>query len=224
MRRELKLVQDKYLTDQILDYLHSYTSIRRHHPSRFVNSTYFDDLWLNNALDNLAGVSERKKVRLRWYEQKNTIDNYTSIINLEIKRKKGLLSYKEIFKVNNAIPNNNVTYKLLTKYLTDALDNNRIITPLLRPTLQVQYFREYYVINSNIRITIDNNIKFFDALSENKPRNFNCKSFDQSILEIKFNPEDQLYVASLLNNLKSSPIRNSKYLRGLSLFGYIKYY
>ncbi len=108
--------------------------------------------------------------------------------------------------------------------MVETTNNNKIITPLLRPTLQVQYLREYYIINSKIRITIDNNIRFFDAITTNKPKETDCQNFDQSVLEIKFDPKLYPYVASILNNLKLSPARNSKYLRGLSSFGYIKYF
>jgi|APSaa5957512535_1039671.scaffolds.fasta_scaffold129182_2 SPX domain protein involved in polyphosphate accumulation len=223
MRRELKLVQDINTMHQILDYLRANSSFRVHHPSQFVNSLYFDDASLSNAFDNLSGISERKKVRLRWYDPINNVDKLPSEMNLEIKRKKASLSNKEVFKINNINPEEKLTYVSLTKYLNTSLNNYKISSPLLQPTLQVQYYREYYIIDSEIRITVDYQLKFIDAISQNKPNKFSFEKFDKCILEIKFHPKLTQNVASIINKLKCSPVRNSKYLIGLSLLGYIKY-
>ena len=59
---------------------------------RYVNNIYFDNLDLTSFKDNIEGVNERKKVRIRWYGDlfglcKNPV--------LEIKYKKGFLGWKE---------------------------------------------------------------------------------------------------------------------------------
>ena len=40
---------------------------RYHHQDRHINSIYFDNIFLKSAEDNLAGISDREKIRLRWY-------------------------------------------------------------------------------------------------------------------------------------------------------------
>ena len=160
---------------------------------------------------------------MRWYSNNNSIRNCPENINLEIKVRKSLLSYKKVFNVEDLELTKNITYKQLTRYQTKTAYINGINTPLLRPTLQVQYFRDYYIINSEVRITLDHDIKFFNVIGNDKPNEVDCNIFDQSVLEIKFDPSSFSHVSDILKNLKQSPVRNSKYLRGLSSFGYIKY-
>ena len=61
------------------------------HPSRKINSIYLDTLNYNFIKDNIDGISDRKKIRFRWYN--NNIEN----IFFEIKKKK-ILSYLKLFK------------------------------------------------------------------------------------------------------------------------------
>ncbi len=68
-RRELKLILDDRSLFRVLNKLCIDTTLRKQHPDRFVNSLYFDDLKMSSAADNLAGLSVRKKVRMRWYSQ-----------------------------------------------------------------------------------------------------------------------------------------------------------
>ena len=81
----------------------------------------------------------------------------------------------------------------------------------LDPVIQISYIRKYYIRN-NIRITLDNNIKYKDLKKNN-----NSLCFDNSnILEIKF---DKIYLNEAKEFFKHFPFRakrNSKYLRGLS--------
>ena len=37
------------------------------HPNQTINSLYFDDLKHSSVKDNLSGVANRSKYRLRWY-------------------------------------------------------------------------------------------------------------------------------------------------------------
>ena len=37
------------------------------YPPRYVNNLYLDTEDMENYLDNVSGVAERRKVRIRWY-------------------------------------------------------------------------------------------------------------------------------------------------------------
>ena len=52
------------------------------YPDRNISSIYLDTLNYNFARDNINGVSERKKIRIRWYN--NNLNN----ISIEEKIKK----------------------------------------------------------------------------------------------------------------------------------------
>ena len=60
------------------------------YPPRRVNNIYFDSHTLSNLDDNLAGISERCKLRLRWYGAD------TAIVRgqLELKQKSNTLGSK----------------------------------------------------------------------------------------------------------------------------------
>ena len=64
-------------------------------PDRKVNSIYFDDKNLSSILANLDGVTDKKKVRIRWYGNSQIIDNS----KLEIKRKSEFLVSKNNYEI-----------------------------------------------------------------------------------------------------------------------------
>src|SRR5690348_8659937 len=64
--------------------------LRRQHPTRDLNSVYFDTDNLDTYWSNLAGSSERHKVRLRWYGPLAP----TSPCRFEVKRKFGHYGWK----------------------------------------------------------------------------------------------------------------------------------
>ena len=68
-----------------------------HYPARKVNSIYFDTKNLKNINENLDGINERKKYRVRWYGNANTIAKPI----FEIKYKNAF----ETSKKNNSIRN-----------------------------------------------------------------------------------------------------------------------
>ena len=65
------------------------------HPKRNVNSIYFDSLDYSSIKQNLDGVSNKKKVRIRWYDEEKKLLNPL----LEIKSKKGSETKKISIKI-----------------------------------------------------------------------------------------------------------------------------
>ena len=86
---------------------------------------------------------------------------------------------------------------------------------LLRSTLLVKYFREYYILN-DLRITFDSKIKYID-LTGSKKRSF---SDFECVCEVK---TDQIFIEDNINQvINMSTSRFSKYCRGISLIkGYL---
>ena len=92
LRYELKLVCEPHRLAQARSWI-------RLHPARFVvaypprrvNSLYLDTPDLSSLGENLAGVSDRQKLRLRWYG-----DSVRAIEPLlELKQKRNLLGRKK---------------------------------------------------------------------------------------------------------------------------------
>ena len=64
-------------------------------PLRQVNSIYFDDTEYSSIYQNLDGVTEKKKLRVRWYGDKKIIIDPV----IEIKSKKGFIVKKRLSKL-----------------------------------------------------------------------------------------------------------------------------
>ena len=82
---ELEFIEAKYF----LKYINSFRSF----PQREVTSLYYDTLDYSCVRDNLSGISKRKKLRLRWY-------NNFEEPKLEIKNRFSRVGNKKIFTLD----------------------------------------------------------------------------------------------------------------------------
>jgi len=85
------------------------------YPSRKINSIYLDTLDYNFIRDNIDGISDRKKIRFRWY------NDDTKNIFFEIKNKKNFVVLKTIQKID----------KIKKKNLIDEFRNHLILNKLI---------------------------------------------------------------------------------------------
>lgn len=122
-----------------------------------IRSLYFDDIYESALFDKSAGISNRKKYRIRIY-------NYSeNVIKLEIKRK-----YQDYTnKISTRVTKDDYT-KIYTGNVSDFPERqNEVMTNyylqirnnVLKPKVIVDYYREAYVLPYNqIRITFDKNL------------------------------------------------------------------
>ena len=68
-RYEIKFILDNAKLSEIYQWIKDSTFMKKSFPDRKVNSLYFDDENYSCVRDNLAGISDRKKMRFRWYGQ-----------------------------------------------------------------------------------------------------------------------------------------------------------
>ena len=221
MRYEIKFLLNDLELIEFKSWIISETRFKKKYDSRIVNSIYFDDIYDSSANDNLAGISLREKYRLRWYN-----NDFNKIAKLELKKKINKLNYKEYFdfetiKKNPSNMSNkeyaNICHKKLMNW------NSKYIFELF-PKIQVQYTREYYQDIKNTRLTIDNKIKFWKSVDNEKMFYGNYLNYEFNIAEIKFPPNLYQHVSKLLKNTRFIPKRQSKYLIGLALFDEFKYF
>ena len=162
------------------------------YPMRKVNSCYYDSIELQMFYDSDQGVLPRKKIRIRNY-------NDEKIFTKEIK----ISSEEGRYKKTNII-----LEKTLGNTYENILDSNYGI---LKPTLFVSYFREYFFLNG-LRITFDRNIKYENLrmISSLKIKDHEC------VMEIKtsIDVEDN-YISKIIDMPTS---RFSKYCRGIMIF------
>ncbi len=180
--------------------------------NRTIDTIYFDNDNLDLYKQNIDGLNERKKIRIRWYP--NTSNFVTPI--LEIKIKKGNLGEKIRYLLEPISKDStNFAQNILNSILKVKFESklNELIYSF-KPILLVSYDREYFLSRiSKCRLTVDKNIKFY-KISANKINN-NYRRYKNTLIELKY--------PSNLENLNLQGIsdfpfrfsKHSKYVEGI---------
>jgi SPX domain protein involved in polyphosphate accumulation len=161
---------------------------------RKINSIYFDNKFFESYTDSEEGSVPRKKIRLRFYEEKNIYKAEKVFLEKKITSIEG--KSKTVEETSN-----------FKDYLEEGLvDYNYGIC---YPTLTLSYYREYFQ-SENIRITFDTLIEY-----ENFDKSLNAIREKSNIMEIKcLNIENNDFIEK---NFPLQKIRFSKYCSGINL-------
>jgi len=225
-RYELKYVLDNAREADAMNWLYCHTTAQKKFVGRQINSLYFDDVGYQSVRDNLAGISDRKKIRLRWYHGAEC--HKASIPSLEIKVREGRLGHKHKFPLPvlqhslESLELQDIVVKV-RKELAERPESAPILDDYLVPTLQVSYFREYYEDFEGMRITIDSDIKFHGVSPHRRLGEMLATPYPLKTMEIKFDPAMKDKVANLIRPMHITPKRHSKYLVGLAMLGQAVY-
>ena len=181
---------------------------------RQVNSIYFDDENHTSIIQNIDGISEKKKYRLRWYGDFKIITNPT----FEIKSKKGFEVSKKNFDLPKMSNLNLFDYNDIEK-IELLINGNFNFKNKLFPILTTHYLRSYFISsNKLVRSTVDRNLK---SLLLYKNRNLNIiKEYKDIILEVKYDLNLDDYVRSNLGNISTILSKNSKFVNAATIAPY----
>jgi len=160
------------------------------YPDRCINSIYYDTPNFDLFHDSEEGVLPRKKIRIRWYSNKN-----------ESKLEKKISSIEGRYKEVQSIKNSNLDFIFDRSY------------GYLTPSIMVTYKRSYFSYK-DLRITLDQSIKYTNLRSNKHIENIE----DECVMEVK--AQSTLlegYIYSALPFLRIS--RFLKYCRGIESFG-----
>ena len=188
-RHEIKFIINK---KEKINFINK-NNLNKIFPDRIVESIYFDTKDLQFFSLSEEGVTPRFKIRLRGY-------NNEKPSNLEIKKTKNY--HREKIVLKNFQFNSFELHKTLK-----SMGINNIVDQKIR----VKYFRSYYELKDLGRITMDENIEFFNPSKEFR----NPKKINKIILEVKIQRKeiDKNHVEKIIN-LKES--RFSKYCVGIN--------
>ncbi len=214
MRKEIKIPIHKNHFLKFKSWIDLNLKCKREYEDRVVNTIYYDTENFNSAQDNLSGISNRKKYRVRWYneDEKNFV--------YEIKIKKNNLGKKISLKSNSNLKNFKNFFSFTNKdYKNDEavffLENINHLD--LKPKIKISYQRSYYIFENKVRITYDTNLNY-SPLNELDLKN--QKFLDNmNVIEIKFDEKNNELAQELLHSSNFIPKRFSKYLRSLYLTG-----
>jgi SPX domain protein involved in polyphosphate accumulation len=201
-RIEKKFIFGKYQND-FVEKLLLINNFSKVYPDREISSIYLDTLNFNFAKDNINGVSERKKIRIRWY------NNDLKRIYLEEKNKRNFYVWKNVSKMNIFTNKNN----LISDLKKNIFDPKNISTNNYNFVLQTNYKRNYWLSNNGkIRATIDTKINTSPAYDLTK-----VIELPETILEFKFSPNSETFFRDFLSK-KGLNIRSKKYSKYLQSF------
>jgi SPX domain protein involved in polyphosphate accumulation len=221
-RYEIKFVVNDIKLSEFFRWMWTHTAMATAYPDRIINSVYFDDAGFQSVRDNLAGLPDREKFRLRWYSDEG--NGSVKDLKLEKKVRVARLGYKK----SAALPD--LENSLLTRTIGEIqseisqqflelglLDSN--VDNTVFPALHANFVRQYFQDPEDIRVTIDSDINFYHTSSGDRLFNSRPLQFSRKIIELKFHPALKNSVATMIRPLHLVPKRCSKYLHGVAMNG-----
>jgi hypothetical protein len=185
---------------------------------RTVNNIYMDSFNLGSYFDNVDGFSNRTKFRIRWY------GSYSIEVNsplLEFKIKRGHVGTKRCFPLTPFIFQKGFSRENLIEVFDKSTlpDEVHEILRYLRLSLYNKYQRQYFISACKLfRITIDKNMHYYGLNDHSNHFMANRSDHNISVLEIKYNPKDDLLATKLIEQFSFRMTKNSKYVSGASYF------
>ena len=215
-RFELKIPVPYNRLEEINSWLstHKY-GFKDHHPDRWVNSLYLDLPNLACFEENLSGINNRKKVRIRWYNELENANNAT----LEFKHRRSGKGYKVCFDTSMDIASKSCSWKKTLKQSYRALpDKGKALwVSEHSPVLICRYKRKYLVSkDDNIRATFDESMHIYDQRYRDRVNINKSQSLgDYVLLELKCDDVYEKELGDLVSSCPLRPTRHSKYVNGV---------
>jgi len=178
------------------------------YPGRWVNNVYWDRIDLANVRNNLIGISDRKKTRIRWYgEFQGRVEEPV----LEHKLRRGGVGRKE-------------TQRLTPFEVGAALEPARLpkmTAPgdvVLRPTLLNRYSRRYFrSANRRFRLTIDTALSYHRVGPLTTPLRSWVVDSEAILIELKYSTAYDDLATQVMSYFPFRSSRSSKYVTGMQL-------
>ena len=185
-----------------------------------VRSQYYDSIGEQDLLDNISGVQEKRKIRLRMYSVED------DRVKLEYKCKSGSDGVKYSIDISReeALMMEQHRYAFLLQREEDLSHflYNKLLQGGYRPKVIVEYQRTafQYPVN-DVRITFDHHIKGSVnpyGLFEESPFYFPIMSDDVGVLEVKYNGFLPGHLKNLVHQVDSLEEANSKYSNSRNIY------
>jgi SPX domain protein involved in polyphosphate accumulation len=167
---------------------------------RWINNIYYDTPDFITCRENLNGISNRKKFRLRWYGSANQINNP----KFEIKIKDNNLGQKLTLDIPVSSSGD----------ISSFIKSNHAVPDALRPVIKNRYLRTYFINSQgNYRLTVDRHISNGRIDFINRPLEAHMIQHDKVILELKF---DKLHLKQHKEMTRYIPYRQTKHSKYLT--------
>lgn len=185
------------------------------YPPRYINNIYLDTPDMKYYEENVSGVKDRRKVRIRWYGE---LFGHAQKPTLELKIKDGLVGRK----VSCPFPAFDLDKSFSFKYFQKILK-----TPSLKPeysyflrdhipVLVNRYYRWYFAtVDGRFRVTLDINMSYYNIRSLHNIFLYHFENRHNFIVELKYGIDQDTSAAQVVNHFPFSLTKNSKYVQGI---------
>jgi SPX domain protein involved in polyphosphate accumulation len=216
LRYERKFVEEKRSYEEVKNWIltHPHFFSPQYFP-REVNNIYFDTPGFDFYRDNVEGEMNRKKIRIRWYGNR---EDPQPTVALEYKIKRGLLGTKKTYHLHDFLGAGTWTSRKLFTWLQEQYLPFPILQELknLRPVLLNHYSREYFSNkDQSIRITLDKNLRYQPFPPFQSMSNSLRHKRESVIMEIKYPPQLEEQMQYTVQHFPFRLSKSSKYVEGL---------
>ena len=211
----------KFLVDQ-LDAGQVCAIVKRHpnmfyqpYPPRYVNNLYLDTPDLHNYADNVSGVGQRRKVRVRWYG--SLFGDVTSPV-LEFKVKDGLVGTKRGYACNGFRMEAGFSETGFRRGLSGSDLPGPVVQTLrtLRVVLCNRYLRRYFATrDGRFRVTVDSEMSYYAVRRTNNRFVHKCVDHRSVVVELKYQKAYELDADKVAGAFPFGVSKNSKYVTGV---------
>lgn len=197
-------------------------SLIRFHPAmfsqiyqpRFVNSLYLDSPDLRNYFDNLAGIQNRVKVRIRWY---GDLFGHVERPLLEVKVKSNTLGQKESYPLTSFSVNHDFSFEAIRQVFQSSFLPETLKVELLglEGVFVGRYHRTYYQSACrHYRLTLDRDLEFY-RLGFNNSFLHKSADFVHTVLELKYDHGKDTDADRIVSYFPFRLTKISKYVLGV---------
>lgn len=178
------------------------------YPDRQINNIYFDTPNLTTYRENVMGIANRDKYRVRWYGWDPLLVQNPK---LELKHRRNNVGSKTIYEVSPFAFDN-------LEPLTEEVNQLSGTFALLQPALQNSYKRAYFgTRDQKFRITIDWDLSYASMRTCRQFRKHQQFEPNVHILEVKYEQEIEAEADRISQFFPFRSTKNSKYVTGIEL-------
>lgn len=185
------------------------------YPPRAINNLYLDSPWMDDYFDNVGGVSERRKNRVRWY---HAFFRVVQDGTLEFKIKRGVVGTK----YHHPFPAFTFDDRFSQAYFREIVRGSDLPMEVknhlsgLQPVLANRYIRWYFATpDRRFRVTVDTGLSFYH-LNPFTNRFLNKQvDYENIVVELKYQAKDDPEVDRISAAFPFRVTRSSKFVQGI---------
>ncbi len=188
---------------------------REAYPPRTINNIYLDTPSRRSLYENLDGIADRIKARIRWYgpmlgEVKRPV--------LEFKIKRGMVGAKDAFELKPFVVAVGMSAEPVFRSLATSNLPAKVLQSLdtFEPVLLNRYQRKYFIsADRHYRITLDTQLEFYRF--DQHANVFRCQLRDHegTVVELKYSGEFDHIDDRVASYFPFRVTRMSKFVTGM---------